>query len=420
MSLLRAADGVMERLRETEIRSIFRKQYLFLGEQRSSDEDVVQFHEYSAMAGDAIAQVTMGDYYLTGGHGLPQSLDKAFEFYSMAASQEDARGESMLAFMYEKGYGVAVSNSSALKMYEDASLEEDLFAMCRLGLAHLEGRLGLEPSLENAQTHFAKASQLGAACGFGGLGRVSARRKDSKQALKFFALAVQKGHRRSALALARLQLAESAVSCATAIRNLAVVVESAEPVVQQLKRAHGEATAAKGNKTLALELYEQLAWAGVEEAQANAAHLLHHEFENLPRAVRYYQLSAEQHNSHSHLMIGDLHYNGLNLNLSLTAYRRAADLRHHEAMYNLGYMYQHGEGVPQPDPHLAKRFYDLALTTNPASMYAVYLSLAHLMLTTTTAGSLIESLDLKFLWNDTLILSLLCVLLMTLIAARAR
>lgn len=52
-----------------------------------------------------------------------------------------------------------------------------------------------------------------------------------------------------------------------------------------------------------------------------------------------------------------------------------------EAMFNLGYMYHHGLGVPKPDPFLAKRYYDQALATHASSSYAVYLSLAHLYAT---------------------------------------
>ena len=168
-----------------------------------------------------------------------------------------------------------------------------------------------------------------------------------------------------------------------------------------------------------MELYEQLAWAGIEEAQANAAHLLHRAGRS-EEAMRYYTLSAEQGSSHSHLMLGDHFYATRRLNTSLAAYRRAADLRHHEAMFNLGYMYERGEGVPRPDVHLAKRFYDLAYATNPASMYAVYLSLAHLYLTTTSLSGLIKLVDMSYLWNDGVLLTLLCMVLATLLIFRAR
>ena len=47
------------------------------------------------------------------------------------------------------------------------------------------------------------------------------------------------------------------------------------------------------------------------------------------------------------------------------------------AMYNLGYMYEYGFGVTQ-DYHLAKRWYDLSLTTNPGAFFPIQLCLSFL------------------------------------------
>ena len=46
-------------------------------------------------------------------------------------------------------------------------------------------------------------------------------------------------------------------------------------------------------------------------------------------------------------------------------------------MWNLGWMYEHGAGVPQ-DYHLAKRHYDLALITNTEEYVPVALALVRL------------------------------------------
>ena len=47
------------------------------------------------------------------------------------------------------------------------------------------------------------------------------------------------------------------------------------------------------------------------------------------------------------------------------------------AMWNLGWMYEHGVGVPQ-DFHLAKRHYDNALETNAEAYIPVTLALVKL------------------------------------------
>ena len=40
-------------------------------------------------------------------------------------------------------------------------------------------------------------------------------------------------------------------------------------------------------------------------------------------------------------------------------YRSASDLNNAQAMYNLGYMHEHGLGLAK-DFHLAKRYYDMS------------------------------------------------------------
>ena len=61
------------------------------------------------------------------------------------------------------------------------------------------------------------------------------------------------------------------------------------------------------------------------------------------------------------------------------AYRRAQLQQNSQAMFNLGYMYEHGLGLPK-DLHLAKRFYDQALDTEPAAMLPVTFALVGLYL----------------------------------------
>lgn len=61
-------------------------------------------------------------------------------------------------------------------------------------------------------------------------------------------------------------------------------------------------------------------------------------------------------------------------------YHAAAELRHPQAMWNLGWMYQWGVGVPH-DPHLSKRHFDLAVSTHPDAKWPGQLGLASLRAT---------------------------------------
>lgn len=62
------------------------------------------------------------------------------------------------------------------------------------------------------------------------------------------------------------------------------------------------------------------------------------------------------------------------LEKAVEAYRRAQLQQNAQAMFNLGYMYEHGLGLPK-DLHLAKRYYDQALDTEPTARMPVAFSL---------------------------------------------
>ena len=97
--------------------------------------------------------------------------------------------------------------------------------------------------------------------------------------------------------------------------------------------------------------------------------------------------SAAQRNIDALVKVGDYYYHGLGLSDQDPAvryekaagyYQSAADTGMSAlAMWNLGWMYEHGMGVPQ-DFHMAKRHYDLALDTNTEAYIPAILSLAKL------------------------------------------
>ena len=61
-------------------------------------------------------------------------------------------------------------------------------------------------------------------------------------------------------------------------------------------------------------------------------------------------------------------------NVSAAVYLRATQHRSAQAMFNLGAMHEHGLGLPK-DLHLAKRYYDMALSTDPKAFAPVKLAL---------------------------------------------
>jgi SEL1 protein len=191
-------------------------------------------------------------------------------------------------------------------------------------------------------------------------------------------------------------------SCSIAVKLIKTVAERGESA-QLLGQAHR--LYLKGRVDHALLLYARLAEEGFEVAQSNSAWLLDqgqgHNTLFLPTnttsdvilnistiaryslAYRHFMHSAEQGNIDAYRVMGDYAYYGY---LSIADYKKAArfytlaaDGRQAQAMFNLGYMHQHGIGVPQ-DFHLAKRYYDSALEHAAEAYVPVQLALLHLRL----------------------------------------
>lgn len=104
---------------------------------------------------------------------------------------------------------------------------------------------------------------------------------------------------------------------------------------------------------------------------------------NRELALIYYTRSAKQANIDSLVKMGDYYLAGVGTDLdyekAAACYQAASEFQQSaQALWDLGWMHENGVGVEQ-DFHLAKRFYDLALDTNPNEAYLpVVLSLAKL------------------------------------------
>ena len=139
--------------------------------------------------------------------------------------------------------------------------------------------------------------------------------------------------------------------------------------------------------------YNFLADLGYEIAQANVAQMIHdknvYDLSGLfdkkswkSREKFNWQRAADQTGStakQATLQLGDIYYyDEANFEKAIYHYRIAADSHGHpQALYNMGYMYQHGLGLKQ-DLHLAKRNYDKASEVDSDAAIAVTLTLLKL------------------------------------------
>ncbi|KAJ3268006.1 hypothetical protein HDV01_003604 [Terramyces sp. JEL0728] len=101
------------------------------------------------------ANVFLGDSYADDKKDGP-----AFSQYLIAAKKNYSPVFFKLGKCYEEGKGCKKSKRVAIEMYNKAAASGDLDAMYRLGLAELEGTLGLKPDIHKAIKWFKRASAV--------------------------------------------------------------------------------------------------------------------------------------------------------------------------------------------------------------------------------------------------------------------
>jgi TPR repeat protein len=93
-----------------------------------------------ANAGDAAAQVLMGESYATG-KGVPRDLNQAAEWYRKAAGKGDLSAELHLAALYrDGGKGFPRDMEQAAGWYRKAAEQGDVGAQATLGLLYSLGQ----------------------------------------------------------------------------------------------------------------------------------------------------------------------------------------------------------------------------------------------------------------------------------------
>lgn len=102
-----------------------------------------------ADAGDAAAQVTVGENY-AGGIGAPRDYRQAAAWYRKAAERGDIAGELHLAALYrDGGKGFERDMAQAAVWYRKAAEQGDVGAQATLATLHAMGQ-GVEQSYEEA------------------------------------------------------------------------------------------------------------------------------------------------------------------------------------------------------------------------------------------------------------------------------
>jgi SEL1 protein len=373
--------------------------------------DVLDYLDLMHRKGDLKATFTLGQLHYDGSRQLKQDFRaaKAF-FYDVARTYwgKDGKAKSdvmpgveklaskaagYIGRMWLRGEGVTQSFTIAETWFRRGISNGDALSQFEMGLMYLHG-LGVPEDAVKAASYFASAADQDFASAQVKLGALFLDQGDVGIAAKYFDLAARNGHIEAYYYLA--DMANQGVgrekSCNVASVYYKIVSEKAEALLTSFAEANNAYD--NGDLETALVAYMMAAEQGFEVGQANVAYLLD---QARPRfrwpsmssllglgrtrfissndglALMYWTRSSKQLNVDSTVKMGDYYLEGLGVpadaEKAAACYQAAAEtMQCSQAMWNLGWMHENGVGIEQ-DFHLAKRYYDLAMETNPKEAY---------------------------------------------------
>ncbi|OCL07737.1 HCP-like protein [Glonium stellatum] len=387
----------------------------------ASFDDVLEYLDLMARKGDPKATYNLAKLHYDGSRAFKRDLVSAKKrFLELARMYWTRDGKTKsdvphgteklaskaagyLGRMFLRGEGMEQSFSIAQTWFKRGIANGDALSQYSMGLMYLHG-FGVTKDPVKAADYFAPAADQDLAVAQVRLGALFLDQGDVPTAMRYFDLAARNGHIEAFYYLAELsnQGVGRDKSCGIAAAYYKIVAEKAEIILSSFQEAN-EAYE-NGDLETALIDYMMAAEQGFEIGQANVAYLLD---QVKPRftlssfipfmkqklslvgdaalALIYWTRSAKQSNIDSMVKMGDYYLEGLGTapdkEKAAACYLAAAEtLQSAQAMWNLGWMHENGIGIEQ-DFHLAKRFYDQALETNPREAYLpVLLSLYKLRL----------------------------------------
>lgn len=125
------------------------------------EETFLEKSTRQALEGKLEDQMNLAYMYLYGTNGVQQDFNKAFEFYQMAAKQNDPIALNNLGSLYFNGIGVEKDNRTALTLFQKAADLGNDNAATNLAFIYLKG--GVKDPVRNkiAMDLFQKAAQSG-------------------------------------------------------------------------------------------------------------------------------------------------------------------------------------------------------------------------------------------------------------------
>lgn len=305
------------------------------------------------------------------GNGVELSLEQAFYWYKKAAENGDETAQYELARMYNEGAYVEFNFQECLKWYLSAStkLAE---AKDAIGLLYFNGLSGsrdyqtaekwfseaakqkYHPSLyhlgllyeeqgkfDDSVKYYEEACQLGSAAAYHNLARLYCNgigvEIDFEKALRYYSIAAEKGIAASFYSLGILYLKGKGVDkdISRAVELLSIAADKKSPEAQH-------------------QLGMMYSSNDIEEIEID-----------YDKAVKYYQMGVDQNYSLAQNNLGLLYEKGngvpFDISKALMLFRKAAEQKLPEGMYNMGRIYENGcLDVIQPNHQIAVEWYEMA------------------------------------------------------------
>ncbi|KAH7915088.1 hypothetical protein BJ138DRAFT_1078221 [Hygrophoropsis aurantiaca] len=327
------------------------------------------------------------------------------------------RSAAYLGRMYLRGEGVKADAATAMMWFERGAEFDERECHNGLGILWRDGLVPGRKDPAKALAHFHHAAGQELAEAQVNMGKYHYERGELQLAATYFETAVRYGSTFEAhFYLAKIHSTSmqqqqdagipdeyAAGSCASALSFYKLVAERGVWGDDLLRDAEvvWHSGTARG-KEMAVLRWWVAAERGFEIAQNNLAYVLDQDRSVLRQtrfspieasndtarlAITQWVRSASQRNIDALVKVGDYYYHGLGVpdepepkrwEKAAKYYQSAADTQVSAlAMWNLGWMYENGVGVPQ-DFYLAKRHYDQALETNTEAYLPVTLSIIKL------------------------------------------
>jgi SEL1 protein len=388
----------------------------------ASTDDIMEYLDMLARKGDLKATFSLAKMYYDGSKNTKHNIRKAQRLFMKITRQYwdkhgkiisggpkgidkiAAKAAAHIGRMFLRGEGWEQSYEKAATWFRRGIANGDPICQYLMGIMYRDG-LGVPKDSLKAATSFRVAADEDLAAAQSNLGILFLDQGEVETANRYFELAARHGHLEAFYYLA--ELTNKGIGrerhCGMATTYYKIVAESVEDIHSSFVEAN--TAYEQGDLETAVVLSMMAAEQGSETAQANAAYLIDEQSPMLkvpaipiisspPKrpastlrdaalALIYWTRSAKQANIDSLLKMGDYYLSGFGTSnrdpeKASTCYHTAAEVHHSaQALWNLGWMHEHGLAVSQ-DFHMAKRYYDLALETNSEAYLPVKLALIKL------------------------------------------